>query len=119
MNRDMDLARNILLQIEAAPYNEVHLDLCGRNPDEIAYHVMLLAEAGLIEALDASGMGDFQWIPQRLTWEGHEFLDAARSETVWNRAKDLLKEKGGGTAFEVLKALLIQLAKQAVLGGLP
>ena len=41
----------------------------------------------------------------------HEFLDAIRNDTVWNKVKATVKEKGGAIPFEVLKLLAIQAAK--------
>lgn len=29
-----------------------------------------------------------------LTWEGHDYLDKIRSETVWNKTKSIIREKG-------------------------
>ena len=45
-----------------------------------------------------------------MTWAGHEFLDAAREGTRWNQAKELVKKRGSGMMFEVLKTVLVQLA---------
>ena len=59
MKRDMDLVRSILLAIEANqndPFDWIDLDIPGRSPWEVAYHIMILAEAGLIEAQDLSSM---------------------------------------------------------------
>lgn len=61
-----------------------------------------MAEAGLIEALDASASGDFDWRPTSLTWQGHEFLDAVRNDTVWRKTMALVKEKGGSVPFDVV-----------------
>jgi hypothetical protein len=36
----------------------------------------------------------------RLTWEGHEFLDAARDEKRWKKAMSTVKEKGGTITIE-------------------
>jgi hypothetical protein len=52
-----------------------------------------------------------------LTWEGHEFLDAARNKTMWNRAKTALTTQGAGLSFDVMKALLLGYVKQEL--GLP
>lgn len=123
MKRDMDLARQILMDVEECKectgHGWVQLNIDGRSKDEIAYHVMLLHEAGLIEARDVihSGPDGFNWFPKRLTWAGHEFLDAAREEGLWQRAKNIAKEKAGGLSFDVLKAILLKLATDAVLGG--
>jgi hypothetical protein len=110
MKRDLDLVRKILFETERkpSPRGLVNLQIPGYSEEEVSYHVKLLADAGLIEAQDLSTMHGFSWQPKALTWEGHEFLDAARNDTVWNRTKDEVKEKGGTVSFEVLKHLLIR-----------
>lgn len=119
MKRDMDLARSILLELEEHPHVSTwksDLTVEGHSPDEVSYHVKILSQAGLIEATTmANPPHDSIWIPISLTWDGHEFLDAAKDDTRWNKAKSLVKEKGGGAAFEVMKAVLIELAKAAAL----
>jgi len=56
MKRDMDLARQIMLELEEAPsFGEwVKIAPTGWSEQEVNYHVMLLAKAGLIEADDVS-----------------------------------------------------------------
>ena len=115
----MDLVRNILLKIESEPTHSdwINLDIQNYTPEEISYHVMLLREAGLIEADDLSGgRGDY-WKPKRLTWKGHEFVEAARNDTIWNKAKETMMEKAGGIVFDVLTNLLTSLVSKAVLGS--
>jgi len=121
MRRDMDLVRSILLELEKSESYAGFADIAieGYSPDDISYHVLLLHEAGLIEALDLSGGDRPLWIPVRLTWDGHEFLEASRDNARWKTAKRILAEKGGGLIFEVLKQLLITLTKDAVFGGSP
>ena len=118
MKRDMDLVRKILLELEDTPYElgGFDLELEGHSPDQISYHVMLLNEAGLIEANDLSTLGGPKWRPKRLTWAGHEFIEASRDESRWEKAKNIMKEKGSGMAFDVLRSVLIQLMMKAVLG---
>ena len=69
-------------------------------------------QAGLIEAEDVSDVSEFAYRPLRLTWEGHEFLDAARDDTRWNAAKRTVTSTTGGLAFEFLKAVLIHKGKE-------
>lgn len=54
MKRDMHLARAILLWAEAQPRARLNSnpDLPGYSQDEIAYHVHLLQQAGLVDACD-------------------------------------------------------------------
>lgn len=116
MQRDMDLARAILLALEECDkaWELQDLQIDGATPEQVSYHVKLLHQAGLIEAHDVSTMNSFKWFPMSLTWQGHEFLDASRDETRWNKAKKLTLEKGGGLIFDVLKDVLVQLAKQGL-----
>ncbi len=116
MKRDMDLARRILFALEEAPLDEeVDLDLDGVSQVEISHHVMLLNEAGLIEAQDHTGFVGSNWQPKRLTWAGHEFLDASRDQGRWEKATKLVRDKVGGLTFDALKAVLIKLATEAAL----
>jgi len=118
MKRDMDLARQILLELEKQTYDMgwVDINIPRYSPEVISYHVMLLDEAGLIEAQDLSDFNSFIYKPKRLTWHGHEFLEASRDESRWKKAKTIMAEKAGGLSFEVVKQLLIQLTKESVLG---
>jgi DNA-binding HxlR family transcriptional regulator len=121
MERNMDLARSILLEIEKYPTHSgwMRVSVEGFSPEEISYHVKLLTDAGLVESTKyAAGNETPEYIPVNMTWAGHEFLDAARNDSRWNKAKKIMKEKGGGIVFEVLKSLLIELTKADVLGYL-
>ncbi len=62
-----------------------------------------------------SGSNDMYFLPGSLTWDGHEFLELARNETRWNKAKDIMVNYVGGFVFDILKQLLITLAKEAIL----
>jgi len=116
MIRDMDLVRAILIALEDAPFDGGPLTLTLPNcaPDEYSYHVMLLHQAGLIHAFDFSSDSYADWRPAYLTWDGHEFLQAAKDDTRWNRAKSYLTEKGSPMIFEVLKTLLLGYVNQKV-----
>lgn len=117
MKRDMDLCRKILLEVEANPRATgpawLDLNIEGREPAEIAYHVQLLDEAGLLEASDLTTTTGLDWRPVRLTYAGHEFVEAARRETRWQKAKSLVQEKTGGLSLDILKAVLAKLAMEA------
>jgi hypothetical protein len=122
MKRDMDLLRRILFDIEECEGTtglsggHLKIDIEGRSPEEVMYHIQLAHEAGLIEVRDVSNMSGIYMYPTRLTWLGHEFVDEARNETIWAKAKKLAAEKGGSLSFEGLKIALGIVVRQA-LGG--
>jgi len=111
MKRNMNLVRKILLAAEGGGYQTVRsTSFEGYDESVVAEHMQMLREAGLIEANIANyheSAGPARGIVQRLTWEGHEFLDATRSDTVWKRVTDQLTEKGLGIPLEVA----VELAK--------
>ena len=114
MKRDMDLARQILFAIESAPSyrTKLTLDIPGFNREQISYHVLLLSEAGLIEK-EVSSRQTAEFKPTRLTWEGHEFLEAVREDMSWKEVKSILA-KAGGFVFEIAKSIAIDLLKSQV-----
>ena len=118
MKRDMELVRDLLLKIEQLPFDGAFhdVDVEGRSPDEISYHIMLLHEAGFIEAADLTTLGGVCWKPLRLTYSGHEFLDAARNDTVWTKAKIAVLKSTGVVTLEGLKVALPLVVKSLIAG---
>ncbi len=120
MKRDMELIRKILLVIEeqyidVALYN---IEVDGYDLKTVAYHCKILYDVGFIDDYGGSyGDNELQnFGVGSLTWEGHEFLDAARDDKRWKNAMSTVKEKGGAITIDILKQLLIQLMKNAFLG---
>jgi hypothetical protein len=107
MKRDLDLARRILLEVEANPEADgngcVDVRVEGHSEREISYHIMLLFQAGLLSAADASSSDGLLWLAMGLTHEGHEFLDASREEGIWKKAKKTVMEKAGGVTLDTIK----------------
>lgn len=118
MKRDMDLVRKILIEMEEwPPYpGNRRIEIEGYTDEQITHHIGLMTQAGLIHALNASSFDGEAWLPQSITWEGHEFLDAARSDSVWNKAKDLAKRNAGTLTLEGLKIALGVVVKAAIAG---
>jgi len=114
MKRDMDLCREILLEMERRSWSDRSetIQVAEYSAEQIHYHIKILAEAGLIDAADASSRNGIQWIPLSLTWHGHEFLDAARDNGRWARAKSLM-ERVRGMTFEVLTTVLTKFLTDA------
>ena len=108
----MDLVRNILLMLEARQNinGTGKMEIEGYDRNTISYHVKLAWQAGLIEA-EEIGSQDY-WHAENLTWEGHEFLETARNETLWLNAKKTIADTGAGVTIEVLKGVLIYQANE-------
>lgn len=120
MKRDMNLARQLLLQVEEMPYDGLAKEVRVPNAtdEQVSYHIKLLAQAGLIEAQELrSGSRAPYWEPIALTWAGHEFLEAARDDSRWRGALATVGRKGGALVFEVIKAVLVQQVKAVVFPG--
>lgn len=81
-------------------------------------HLKLLIEAGLIAGVTVDygidGKYSYGLHNPRLTNAGHDFLQAMRSDTLWNKVKSAAKEKGLELSISTVKAL-IPYALKAVL----
>lgn len=108
MRRDDDLIRSLMFQAEK--HDDWHLIETGAlvmNPtpeeNKRAYHIHLLVDAGLFAQV---GNGVF-----RLTNSGHDWLDAVRDETIWNRTKDVAS-RVGGVGLDMLATIATGYVKQ-------
>lgn len=117
MRRNPDLIRDIALAVEKLRPGETLDSMPGVDMQELGSHVELMLDAGLIEGKVMPGfMGSIVAVMVfRLTWDGHDFLDAARSETLWNKAKDSVIAPTASWTFEILKEWL----KTEIKNGLP
>jgi len=115
MRRDMDLVRKILLDMERKSFEELgaEIHIPGYSQLDIHHHLKLMTQAGLIEAANISANNDEYFIPTDITWYGHDFMDAARDDTRWNKAKSVAG-KVGGVAFDILREILKELAEVAI-----
>jgi hypothetical protein len=122
MKRDMEQIRKIVFAIEAHPhgYAPPKITIDGSTDEEVGYHLWLMLGAGLIHGTDVSYPEDGaspQADASGLTWEGLEFADAVRDESLWVRAKKLVFDKAGSVAYGVLMACVASLAKERL--GIP
>lgn len=126
MNRDMDLVRLMLLRAEAGGIDDeaaarYHAE-CEKYPVPLrAHHIAIMIEAGLIVGFttnDARG-NLAKGVIARLTWQGHEFLDAARNETIWRKARETFFKPAASWTFGLLVEYLKAQAKERLgFGGL-
>jgi hypothetical protein len=121
MKLNMELVRAILADIEATRHDAGDLkmyELPGWAQDVVDYHVTLLIEKRLVEGKELRGSGErIGVLVHRLTWEGHEFLEKARNDTVWRRAFAALKEKGLEGSLDLLKTALTAEATKLLASG--
>lgn len=116
MNRDMDLIRRIALAIADAPHGTILQALDGVDEADFALHVEWMDEAGLVKAHIGKRMSGPPSVGVfRLTWDGCEFVDAVRSDTVWKKAKENVIKPGMSFTFGVLKEWI----KTEITQGLP
>ena len=121
MKRQMELIRKILGHIEEKgsrqPMSDIEIP--GYENDEVEYHLLIMSEANLIKAdftLMTDGREKLHYV-YRLTWEGHEFLDASKNTNVWRKVKSQINEKGMDVPFEVFKGILMVAVKSFLMEG--
>jgi hypothetical protein len=124
MKRDMDLVRLMLLRTEAIGVDEeeakrLHAE-CEKYDERVrAHHIAIMMEAGLVAGFttnDARGTLA-KGVIIRLTWQGHEFLDAARNDTTWRKARDTFFKPAVAWTFGILTEFLKAEARRHA--GLP
>jgi hypothetical protein len=122
MQRNMDLVRMILLRLESSPSGWAPNDLGIKSfpRDQIGYHSHIMLQEGLIEGHDITNTGSKgpEVLPTGLTWKGHEFLDLARDQDRWNRAKAVVA-RIGGAPISVWMKVLTDLMMQGIDVALP
>ena len=121
MRRDLELFREILMQIESFEPNdwgEIQTigttDFSG-TPAQNYYHVRMLIDDGFLTEA-GPGTDDGNFYIHGMTLRGHDFLDALRSESIWLATKARLSQAGAWTlelALEIAKEEL----KRRFLGG--
>ncbi len=111
MKRDLDLARQLLFDIENRG-TDCSISVLRSDPEQdtdecVRHHLRLLIDAGLLKEVDRTSTG----IPcVRLTHEGHELIELARSEARWREAKWVCKNRIGGLSLSVVQGLLLRWA---------
>ena len=113
----MNVVREFLFYIERTSNNRTrfiseHPSYSDRR-EEIDFHFRLITQAGFVKAATNSDGTTFR----ELSWDGCEFLDAIREESVWERCQAAISKHGGGMTLEILKSLGVAYTKERL--GLP
>jgi hypothetical protein len=110
VKRDMDFVRELLLRVESDPELDGYhwktfntSDFSPRSNEEVAYHVDLLIDAGLLVGSDPTMDAESTPI-SRLTWDGHEFADNIKDMSIWKRVKARI-DGLPGVAVKVIAAV--------------
>jgi Hypothetical protein (DUF2513) len=121
MKRDMDLIRDILLALEADQKLNGRLLNRGRageflekegvSEDEIAYGLRLLMDRSFVIGSYDKASDTFD--VERLSMDGHDFLDSIRDPDVWNKTKKGALAAGGFT-LDLLKDLAKGFIKKKI-----
>jgi DNA-binding transcriptional ArsR family regulator len=121
MKRDMELVLKILKVLEeredVSMIKDIkYLELPDYDDRVVHYHLVRMYEAGLIDAeVETSSTTKTRLIrvyPFGLTWQGHEFLDALKNQSVFSKVKEKLSGKLDDISFVLLKELALKFARE-------
>ena len=107
MKRDMSLIRHLLAYMEEQPAGTIIQQVSvpgGTDGPTAGEHIALLIERGLVEG-NVIDVRSPAFVIERLTWEGHDFLQAIHNDKVWKRILAKAKELGGSMTLEIAKEL--------------
>jgi hypothetical protein len=107
--RDMDVIRELLLEIEGGRKTYELLDrasadalgvarkedLSDERVHQICLYLGMLENAKFIEL---QKMGGGVWWVKEISWAGHDFIDSVRDPEIWKGAKGIAARAGGFTA---------------------
>lgn len=114
----MELIRKILFKIESFPSDRKpeFIEIKGYNNDKVMYNISTLYEGGFIRVIDVSDINNIipKYKPISLTWEGHELLDEMRSDKIWNKTKEILKNGLNAVGITILKLTLHEVIKNNI-----
>lgn len=136
MKLDHDLIRDVLLFVEShcisntdtdgtetfvnnpiywrTVFEDERLD-CRYDIDDIKYCLVVLYEAGFIEAKVWHVRGGYHdMLIRDLTWQGRTFIENITSDTVWNRTKQAVGSIGR-VSMEAMSQVAGAIAAQLIL----
>ena len=123
MKRDMNLVRELVLFFESVendrPTPVKTIRIPGFSSELIVYNCEIMAEHGLILIANEMVLSSGKTFDiSRLTWTGHEFADAARDESIWNKTTARIKSTVTSMAFDSLVSVLKSSSIHVVNQGL-
>ena len=118
MKLDMDLVRNILLEIEDKDTGNdsvIEIKMPHVNDETLNGHMRLLVKEEFIRALKRDNLNAkfARYTPVSLEWRGHELLDDIREQDVWDQTKESA-EKLGSFSLDILSKLAKGFLKKKI-----
>lgn len=119
MRLNPDCIRDILLTVEEKTGFPAIIEypddmqvprLDNYSEDEILYHLSQCEQSNLIDRLDFHSDG---CIIYGLTPSGHRFIEDIRSDTTWNKTKEISKNIGS-SSLDVLKQISIGVISELI-----
>jgi hypothetical protein len=113
MKRDMDLMREILLEVEKLNSMErwVARPLMGHSKEEVVAHVRLAMDAQLVGGAVTSSLAASV---HRLKSDGYDFLEASRDTELWEDAKKRAQSAGVPITIAAMKIIINTLIIERV-----
>ncbi len=98
MNRDIAPIRAMLSRVKSVdrPTSADAIVIDGVSVEAVTYHAAIADETGLIvtdSGRSATRASPNNGIVFRLSWAGHDFGDAARSERGWRKVPATIRER--------------------------
>ena len=122
MKLDNDLVRDVMLFIEdkceiTKPLTGTMIQIPERTEDEIVYTLLKLDEAGFIKCSKQFYDNQTFVLVNSLTWDGHQFLDNIRDETVWNKTKQLASNFSSAS-ISILSKIAVEVLSKMISGNI-
>ncbi len=115
---DIDLIRKIVLLLEESPngFTPGNPKIEGYTDEQVAYHAHILIQEGLAEGQSFYTFDSASPVVMlnNLTWQGHEFADAARKDPIWKKVKKEIQEQQVSVTFGVLIQVLASVIKKGI-----
>jgi hypothetical protein len=118
-----DCVRDVLLHLEEVLNFENFYQVSSDDDDEtvlgypledVVYSLVKLSEAGYIDAKILKTLNpSTKVIVRSITWNGHQFLDTIRPQTVWDKTKSSAAQIGS-TSLTVLSQIAVAVASQVI-----
>lgn len=121
MKRDLDLIREILLDIEKVPAGDCWDSegfASSHNRSDVLFTLRIMEQHEFISSCTCDYVGGIDFCNCRVDIlpTGYDFIDASRNDTIWNKFKERLKKESPAFTLKIAIALLFKMAKENLLG---